>query len=507
MKTGLFSKIIAVLMSLAIIFTPLLSVYAQDSATGYNQDCPYIYIHGFMGSTIYCDASDPNSDCAWPPPTDKILDAVEQALPSIGKLLVDGNYDKFCDSFLPIANELLSDVMLGPDGEINNKSGIIWNYPAKEKINSKSTVNFRYDWRIDPCEIAKQLDEFIDYVLDASGCDKVVLEAHSLGGLVMNTYSKLYGNDKVKTYIFNTTAVYGETYTGELLTGQIKLDPDALVNYLDGMMDYNEKEKLIDGIFKLLKDFGIMNLACKLGNNLLENLFERAAADTVMPIFGGWLTIWAMVPDNMIDSAMDYAFEHIYKNDPTDRSGLKTKIQNYNEKVRKYKTETLEKINDECNLYVLTRYGYSSIFLTPSHSILSDTVIDTKNSSFGATCANYGEKLSDDYLAGKNAKYISPDKSVDASTCMFPNQTWFVRGYLHAEEGTDNVEEMYKVLAYHEGQATVDTFSEYPQFLCYNGETDEVEIDTYVEPEKTFWDKVKEFFEKIFAFITGIFSK
>lgn len=507
MKTRFFARIIAILMSLAIIFTPVVSAFAQDSEARYNQDCPYIYVHGFMGSTIYCDASDPNSDCAWPPPTDKILDAVKEALPSIGRLLVDGNYDKFCDSFLPIANDLLADVMLGPDGEINNKSGIIWEYPAKENITAKSTVNFRYDWRIDPCEIAKQLDEFIDYVLEASGCDKVVLEGHSLGGLVLNTYSKLYGNDKVKTYIFNTTAVYGETYTGELLTGHLRLDPDALLCYLDGVMDYNEKEELIDGIFKLLDATGIMNLACKLGNSLLDNLFERAVSDTVMPMFGGWLTIWAMIPDDSIDAAEDYVFNHVYQNDPTDRSGLKAKIDNFNEKVRKYKTETLKTIDEECNLYVMTRYGYSSIFLTPSWNILSDTVIDTKNSSFGATCAAYGEALSADYLAGKNADYISPDKSIDASTCLFPNQTWFVRGLLHAEEGVDDVEEMFKVLAYHDGQATVDTFEEYPQFLQYNEDSDTISIDDYVEPEKTFFDKIKEFFDKIFAFITSIFSK
>ncbi|MCQ2475597.1 MAG: hypothetical protein MJ173_06800 [Clostridia bacterium] len=507
MKKGIFAKLIAVLMCLAIVFTPLLSVYAQDSQTKYEQDCPYIYVHGFMASTIYCDASDPDSDCAWPPATDKILDAVKEALPSIAKLLIDGNYDKFCDSFLPLANDVLSDVMLGPDGEINNKSGIRWEYPEKESITAQSSVSFRYDWRLDPCEIAEQLDEFIDYVLEASGCDKVVLEAHSLGGVVINTYSKLYGNDKVKTYIFNTTAVYGETYTGELLTGQLRLDPDALLHYLDSVMDYNEKEKLLDGLFKLLKDFGIMDLACKLGNSLLENLFERVATDTAVPLFGGWLTIWAMIPDDKIDAAEDYVFNHVYKNDPTDRSGLKEKIDNYNEKVRKHKTETLEKINEECSLYILTRHGYSSLFLTPSWRLLSDTVIDTKYSSFGATCADFDSVLSQDYLAGKNEKYISPDKKVDASTCLFPDQTWFVRDLLHAEEGVDDIEEMYKVLAYYDGQATVDTFEEYPQFLHYVEETDSIEKDSYVEPVKTFFDKIKDFINKIFAFITGIFSK
>lgn len=507
MKKGIFVKIIAILMCFAIIFTPIMSAYAQNADAEYEQDCPYIYVHGFMASTVYCDASDPNSDVAWPPNTDKILGAVEEALPSISRLLVDGNYDKFCDTLLPIANELLSDVMLSPNGEINNKSGIRWEYPQKEEITSKSTVNFRYDWRLDPCEIAKQLDEFIDYVLEASGSDKVVLEAHSLGGVITNAYSALYGNSKVKTYIFNTTAVYGETYTGELLTGQICLEPDALVQYLDGVMDYNEKEKLLDGIFKLLNDFGIMDFACKLGNSLLENIFERTAKEILLPMFGGWLSVWAMVPNEMFEAAENYAFNYIYKDDTTDRSGLRAKINNFNERVRAHKTETLNTINEECNLYVISRCGYASIFLTPSYNNLSDTVIDTKFSSFGATCAQYGSAFSDEYPSGRNGKYISPDKTVDASTCLFPNQTWFVRGLLHAEEGVDDMAEMFKTLAYHDGQATVETFEQYPQFLQYNKASDTISIDSYVEPAKTFFDKVKEFFNKIFDFISMIFSK
>ncbi len=503
-----FKKLTAVLLCLAVVFTPLLAVSAEYSEAKYTQDCPYVYVHGFMGSTIYVDKDDPSSDCAWPPPTEKILDAVKEALPSLGKLLLTRDYDKFSDEFMPIAKELLSDVMLGPDGNINNKSGIIWEYPAKEKINSQSNVDFRYDWRLDPIEIAAQLNDFIDYVLEASGCSQVVLEGHSLGGVILNTYSRIYGNSKIKTYIFNTTAVYGETYNGELMTGKMRLDADGLTCYLDAIFDYNEKEELLDGIFKILNASGITDMACRLGNKVLDNLFERAATDVVVPLFGGWLTIWAMIPDEYIGQAKDFVFNEVYKNDPTDRSGLIEKINNFDEKVRPYKTDTLNKINEECNFYILSRYGYVSIFITPSWRILSDTVIDTKNTSFGATAANYGSKLPESYIAGKDAKYISPDKTVDASTCMFPEQTWFVRNLAHAEEGVDDIDEMFMTLAYHDGQATVDTFEEYPRFLSYDEDTEVVSPDDYAEPEQLgFFEKIKAMLKSIFEFIKSIFVK
>lgn len=506
MKNSAAKKLLAVIISVIMVIAPLSGAFAADAEKSYNQDCPYIYVHGFMASTILVDKNDPDSDSAWPPATDKILDAVKEALPSLARLLIDRNYDKFSDTFMPIAYDLLSDVMLGPDGTVNNTSGIDWEYPAKEKITAQSEVSFHYDWRLDPIEIAAQLSDFIDYVLDASGCDQVVLEGHSLGGVILNTYSKLYGNSKVKSYVFNTTAVYGETYTGELLNGQMRLDPDALYHYLDGVMDYNEKEELLDGIFKLLKDFGIMDLACRLGNKVLDGLFERAAADVVVPLFGGWLTIWAMVPDEYIESAQNYVFNTVYKNDTTDRSGLIEKINDFNERVRADKTATLEKINEECNLYVISRYGYVSVFLTPSWKIQSDTVIDTKNNSFGATAADYGSTLSDEYIAQRDAKYISPNSVIDASTALFPDQTWYVRNLLHAEEGVDNLCEMYKVLAYHDGQATVDTFEEYPQFLLYNEETDEIEKDVFTPSEPGFFEKIMNFIRDFFARIFSIFK-
>ena len=49
-----------------------------------------------------------------------------------------------------------------------------------------------------------------------------------LGGLVMLTYFTLYGTDRVRSVCFNAAAVYGETYTGELMTGDLQISSDAL---------------------------------------------------------------------------------------------------------------------------------------------------------------------------------------------------------------------------------------------------------------------------------------
>ena len=64
-----------------------------------------------------------------------------------------------------------------------------------------------------------------------------------------------------------------------------------------------------------------------------------------------------MVPDEYIDEAVNFVFNKIYKDSETDYSALKAKIENYNNLVRRKKTETLKEVNEKCNVYVITRYG------------------------------------------------------------------------------------------------------------------------------------------------------
>lgn len=141
-----------------------------------------------------------------------------------------------------------------------------------------------------------------------------------------------------------------------------------------------------------------------------------------------------------------------------------------------YKAQTLENINNKANLYVIARYGYSGMFMVPSWVNETDTVIDLKYASFGATVAKHGETLSEKYLAKANPKYISPGKNIDASTALFPQQTWYIKNFTHSHS-TKHFEDMVKVLLYSKTQATVDTYKEYTRYLTYNEDTGTIDID------------------------------
>lgn len=497
---GLTKKILSVIIALVVVVTPLATCFAGYRVIEGTQDCPFIYIHGFMGESVYLDKDDPDSILAFPPSADEILSVVKDNLGNILSFLITKDYDRLAEVLIEPCRQLLCKGNLGYDGEIPNNSGIRFDYPAKELINSKSQLSFDYDWRLDPIYVAQQLNDYIEYVCDASGCDQVTLECHSFGGVVTISYLTLYGLQRVKGVCYNSTAIYGEDYTGMMLSGGIKVEDDSVTEFLKEALGENEYSKLFNGLFDILKASGLTGDICNLANNIVKYCGASVIREVVAPMFAGWLSIWAMIPDQYVDACKDYVFNTIYKDDGIDHSGLIAKIDDYNTRVRAHKTETLMAQNKVANVYCVARYGYCSVPTSDSWSNMSDSVIDLKYASWGATCGKYNEKLSKSYIASHNAKYISPDENVDASTCLFPEQTWFLRGMKHSES-YDSFDNMMLELLCYDGQATVDTFEQYPQFLYFDRESELVVAD-YGTPAAapTVWERIFSFCIKI---ITG----
>ena len=497
MKRKQLKGIATAIMALLIFIVPLLSVAATDA----DKPVPRIWVHGFMSSQVYEDISDPNSALAWPPTEEEITTAVKDSVPAFAELALTKDWEHFGKEMGQITGKLFSRAMNNPDGTVKEGSGIRFEYPAKSKIKADKDIYFKYDWREDPIKIAAQLNDFINYVLDASGCDQVALTCHSFGGVVATTYFSIYGCDKVKTVVFNSTAIYGETYTGELMTGQLIFSGDALQNYLFYAFQGNEYEHLINAAIKAAHDTGLMDILSKGLNGLSAKIQKEVCSQSIVPLFGGWLSVWAMVPDEYIDEAVNFVFNKIYKDSETDYSALKAKIEDYNNLVRRKKTETLKEVNEKCNVYVITRYGYSSLPMTPSASNLGDGIIDVKYASFGATASEYGKTLDN---ITSDAKYISPDKTVDASTCLFPEQTWFVKNMKHGSDDAALKNMMRKFMKY-DGQATVETFEEYPSFTIFDGES--ILPESPIENHSTFFDKIRFIVNDIIKLVKAIINK
>lgn len=86
--------------------------------------------------------------------------------------------------------------------------------------------------------------------------------------------------------------------------------------------------------------------------------------------------------------------------------------------------------------------SYSALFypIASNAETNSDCLVPLSSSSLGATYVSRNSKLSDEYLASLDTqKYVSPDKTIDASTCLFRDTTWFYYGQNHWCIGNDAV--------------------------------------------------------------------
>ena len=492
-------KIISVILATAMLAASLSVVgFAYETKTAVY---PEVQVHGFSYQELYLDKDDTSSDVIWPPTSDTIFTAVKDSIPYLAKFAVTRDWDTLGTQLAPIVRKIFEPAFLDENGNPQGNTGIYFEYPTKEEVIENPEQLFEYDWRLDPIETAAQLNDFIDYILDCTGAKKVNLQCHSFGGVVATTYFSIYGCDKVKTVVFNSTAIYGETYTGELMTGRLTFGGDALQNYLFYAFQGNEYENLINAAIKAVHDTGLMDILTKGLNGLSSKVEKEVCSQSIVPLFGGWLAVWAMVPDEYLDDAIDFVFNTIYGESEMDYSALRAKIENYNNLVRCKKTETLKEVNEKCNVYVITRYGYSSLPMTPSASNLGDGIIDVKYASFGATASEYGKTLED---IMSDAKFISPDKTVDASTCLFPEQTWFVKNMKHGSD-EDALNDMMKKFMRYDGQATVETFEEYPRFTIFDGESILPEMP--IEKQPTIFDKIRLIVNDIIKLVKTIINK
>ena len=500
-------KIVALLLSLVLIFS---CVSISVSAASKKTDYPVIYVHGFMASDILSDKSNPESDPYWPMQTDNIVSAVRSAVPALAKLAIKKDWDQFGEALIPIVEQIFTGLFNGKDGSPQGDSGTYCRYPTKEEIQHSDEVTFRYDWRRDPIEVAKDLNKYINHIIKVSGKKKVSISCHSQGGVITLAYLTIYGSSKIHGVAFDSAALYGQSFNGNLLCGKLDFEGDALLYALKDLLKGSGNELLINTIFEILKESGLMDVIANLGDDIVDKI-RPYLYKSLASLFACWPSIWAMVPDNQIDEAMNFVFTEIYnKNDPESKKLIK-KINNYNNKIRNKREETLLALDKTSKVIVICRYGFTSMPITPSWNAHSDGNVDVVNGSFGATTLEYGKTFSENYLAKANKKYISPDKTIDASTCLFPEKTWFVRDLQHSA-GCSGIDPMiYKLLDY-EKEANVRTFKKYPRFMKYDKSTNDIVIDDGVDnvtltDEEYVKNKIILFFKVVIYKVWSIFAK
>lgn len=330
-----------------------------------------------------------------------------------------------------------------------------------DNIGAENVWLFNYDFRMDVVEDADQLAEFISDVKIQSGHDKVTLVSASLGTSVVSAYIDRYkSRNDIKRTVFLDGAFQG-TSVGKLFKKELIIDEDEINNYIDLLaacyvadtIDFGSIQK----VFSMF-DGTVSNLVEFLNELSSEENIDALYTEVVLPLLGNIPSLWECIPYDDFDEALEIMLE---LGAVKVGSGLFEKITRYHD-IQGRLEENLKSLQEKgVEIAIVCGYELPQMPFTSLAGNQSDMLIDTCYASFGATTADAGEKV-------ENA--TSPDGCIDASTCKFENNTWFIKGVQHMEfvYGT-NVNEFVGYLATTGDALNVKSVAEATEYTQYMG--------------------------------------
>ena len=475
-------------ISIAVAFVLMLGssgliVFARDRC-----ECgtpPIVVISGFATVPLTYVDENGKEERAWAPSNKRIFNGVAGVIPPLTRLMFDKNWETFLDktnpgvvsifepilcdgSGVPIHNIKAREFPLSADNypdfynnDINDEQAFI--KTAIDVYGGDHIYFFNYDWRLDPTDIAKELKDFVKNVKNETRHDKVTLIGCSMGGNIALSYLRLFGSGDIHNFILDNAAFQGTSIIGECFMLDFEFDSDAVLNYIYQFV----KSDVLDSFLRMT---GVFDKLIPAVEDLIEIISGQLSSEVLYPVFANLPGIWALVTDDTYEQAKAAAL------DSKENARLIKKIDFYHYEVQQKAEKLLKKAKaNGCNIMILSNYNYYGIPITPTRHNNNDILIDTRYSSGGAVCAKLGSTLGEGYVQKKTScghNHVSPDNVIDASTCMFPEYTWFVKDMKHLDYpyGTQGAD-FLMWLAGTKKQPTVFSEVSYPQFMEFDYKT------------------------------------
>ncbi len=495
-------KFLAFVLALVMLVAGLsVSSFAKEDVV------PVIVVSGVGTRPFYMDYGTENEKSVFPPENIDIGFILTTAVKGIAVALVKSDTSAFSKAVADIIDNIFEEFKCDENGNSKyNVSADVYplssnNYDfdvtddapeielvgaVSEKIGAENTYFYNYDWRLDPCSNADGLEQMIENVKAETESSKVNLIPCSMGGVQTVAYLQKYGSSDIDSIVFASAAHKGLYFVSELFTGNLDINQKELLDYLSlciRVPDQNA-DNLLSLVFSDLSNTPyVSNLLTSLIDFILK-LNDENLWNVVRNTFGLFPGMWAFVCDEYFDDAIEFM------TDENTSPELLKKLTYYHENVGSKSDEILAKAQkDGVKISILSHYGRGSVPVTPTANMEGDLLIETQSTSNGATVMPNGEFLPDDYTQAVacSHNHISANRKIDASTCLFPESTWFIYGQSHVGEfyndGFNEYAEFVCWLLSSKEQPTVHSNPEYPQFMKAVGVENDLEpIDDSVVP-------------------------
>ncbi len=538
-------KFVAVILSLILIMGTVVPATAGFTGSNLRSSVPVIYISGDSNELAYDNGTKrfaiedmlnifKNSEDG------NISEAAFNILyPFILKGIAFDDWDDYYDAVYKELSDVYEPIKLDENGDPNGDCGI----PQNQKDDLKNAMNqnrvdangtyaersyiFYYDWRLDPILLADQLHEYIEGVKKATGHDKVSISVKCLGCNVVLSYIHKYSTDSIKGIGIDVSTSMGADFLSGMLSGDFGIDGNAIARLVTDLSERNDFHtdiiRFVTSTVNLLENTGAIDKLTDVARAELYSKIEYGIVSALaLSTFMTYPGYWAVVEVDDFEKALNYVFGEEGSEKRIKYKGLIEKITYYNDTIKKNVYPIMKKLEaNGVNLCIISKYGVQMVPCLKDGSILGDEYVSVYNSSFGATTSNLYTTLSDKYIEEQIdkglGKYISPDKQIDASTCLFPDYTWFFKGVSHGYYTTPEVDLIMKVIDA-DRQLTVDDF-DLTQFIVYDYETHTAApmteenckneywtADETIEHPKTKAEKLRSFLSSLFDWLKNLFN-
>lgn len=499
----------------------LLCVSFAPAAAAAEEEYPIVYIYG-MGSGLV--DKDGKSIAAADVDKDYIVNSVKDVLKQM-PIDPNGNWDKYCDALYDCFSPIYDDIRLDKNGEPSDgsHSDFVW---RKEWLGRKTSnfkaedYNFYYDWRVDPFVSAAELSKYIDAVREVTGKSKVTLVGRCLGSCIVTAYLQMTENvqDKVKNVIFYAPSVGGIGLLGALFSGQVTIDEKSLDRFINsysdrsGLFEDSAVEALVVSAVSLARYLKVLGFGTDVIQGIYDRVFENLVPRLALTSYGSFPSFWSMIGTEYYESARDFVF----KGKEDEYAKMIEKTDHFYYSVTARLPQLIDELSQKgVEFSYLAKYNFDLIPVFEGSDVQSDGLVELSTLSAGATSSKMGSLLSDEYIenAKKNGtdKYISADKLVDASTCRFPDRTWFLKNLAHSTM-PDCVNPLIEKISRGNGDFTVWSDPAFPQYMTFDSETETfsptvVEGDDFRSPPKDFISAIFRFFTSFFRYLAAAFEK
>ncbi len=461
MKMNPVKKMVTILAALSVLLTVVLPVFAAEKKS---KGVPVIDVDGIFSETLYLNAGTSGETALFPPDATEICKTLSRLAWPDRVFTVDNFWDAAGNAIIPNVKALLEPLSCKADGTSKYNVTVKDDWSLPKNYHFDSLLEFGYDWRMDYMDAAKTLNDYICFLKEQTGCEKVALIPNSMGGIVTAAYLQQFGASDIDTVVMRSSAFEGVSLVGELFTKKIAFNKKAILRYCKAFIKDDEQDKIVSSIFSALDKTGVWDLSVSVANGFFGNQKDKLYQEALHDVFCTMPGMWELVPDKYYETAKKMML------DPVKNAGLIKKIDYYHYNVQsKMKIILQNTIHSGTKVAILSNYDLQGVPVTTNANAQTDFLIDTVYTSAGATCAPLGKTFGINYsqavACGHN--HISPDRIIDASTCMFPEYTWFIKDMIHTNFN-DDYDRLVQWILNYDGQPDVFDNIDFPQFMQLN---------------------------------------